>query len=120
MLYKHIPAMGALLVTMGISSTASSLIAQPSQATIEVSEASYGLNCRNDMAGNATTYVKDECNGKHSCSFPVQKAAQNIGDHCPGVKKEFVVTYVCGDQEKKVKVEGEAVGQTAFLTCSGS
>ena len=106
-----------LFVLVGVGKARLSAGAGQSGATIDVSEASYGLNCRNDAAGNATEYVAEACNGKRSCSFPVQNAAGKIGDHCPGVKKEFVVTYVCGDREKKVRVAGEAVGKTAFLTC---
>lgn len=55
------------------------------------------------MAGNATKIVKKACNGKHSCSFSVRKAAEQIGDYCPGVKKTFEYTYVCVDEEKKAQ-----------------
>lgn len=85
---------------------------------IAVSDASYGVNCRNDQAGNATDFVKSDCDGKRSCSFPVQHAAGKIGDNCPGTKKDFDWTYVCGDKEKKGHLDGEANGKTAFLTCA--
>ena len=86
--------------------------------TIEVSEASYGLNRGNNQAGNATQYVKQECDGKKSCSFPVSKAASQIGDHFPGQTKDFDVTYVCGNRQKSTHLDGEAVGKSAFLTCA--
>jgi hypothetical protein len=93
-------------------------LAQDSTSRIDVSDATYALNCRNDYSGNATEVVQTTCNGKRSCSFRVQDAAQTIGDPCVGTRKTFDVTYVCGDKEKKVHVTGEAVGRTAFLTCA--
>ncbi len=95
-------------------------IAESPQATIEVSTASYGLNCSNAAEGNATPYVKKTCDGKHTCSFAVRDAASNIGDQCPGVPKDFRVTYVCGGLENSAFVSPEAAGGTAFLMCGGS
>jgi hypothetical protein len=95
-------------------------LAESPQATIEVSTASYGLNCSNAAEGNATPYVAKACDGKRSCSFAVRDAASNIGDYCPGVPKDFRVTYVCGDRENSAFVSPEAAGATAFLICGGS
>jgi hypothetical protein len=92
-------------------------LAEDTGIRIAVATASYGLNCRNDAAGNATLYLKTGCDGKDICSFPVQDAAGKIGDHCPGTQKEFIVTYTCGSKEKTLRVDKEAVGKTAFLTC---
>ncbi len=90
------------------------------RASIQVSTASYGLNCSNAAEGNATPYVKKACDGKRSCSFAVQDAASNISDPCPGVPKDFRVTYVCVDMENSAFVSPEAAGNTAFLICGGS
>ena len=96
-------------------------IAESARGTIEVSTASYGLNCSTAAEGNATPYVKKACDGKRSCSFAVRDAASNIGDHCPGVPKDFRVTYVCdGGRENSAFVSPEAAGATAFLICGGS
>ncbi len=118
MLLKSVPRVFAL-VAAGLMFTLSTAKAA-GEATIEVSEASYGLNRGNNQAGNATDYVKKACDGKRSCSFPVQNAAGKIGDHFPGKTKDFDVTYICGDEQKTVNVPGEAVGKSAFLTCAKS
>jgi hypothetical protein len=96
---------------------------EESENTSNVYEASYGRNCRADQSGNATQFVRDyvtqNCAGKESCSIPVQEAAASkIGDHCPGVPKDFDVTYVCGNEEKTTHVPGESTGKTAFITCA--
>ena len=105
--------MGTLCVMTFYLSTSSQ-----TERNIEVSEASYGLNCQNNAAGNATEVVKTKCDGKVSCSFTVSEAAQTIGDHCPGTPKTFDVTFKCGDDERNAHVTGEAVGKTVYLTCS--
>jgi hypothetical protein len=91
------------------------------KGTIEVSSASYGLNRMANAAGNATKYLKEACDGKTSCNFPVYQAANKIGDHSPGQTKDFDYDYLCGDEPKKGNIGrgvDESSGQTAFLTCS--
>jgi hypothetical protein len=108
--------------TSALSQNQSTLQTQPVQAggppKIEVSEATYGLNCQNSAAGNATQYVKNDCEGKTTCNFPVSHASGKIGDHCPGQVKDFDVSYLCGDKPKNGHVNGESTGQTITLTCA--
>ena len=85
---------------------------------ISVTEASYGKNRRDDQSGNATEILARECDGKHTCSFAVSTAASQIGDHAPGLSKDFDYTYLCGDTQKEGHIDGEAVDKSALLTCA--
>jgi hypothetical protein len=115
--YNTLRVIGAALLVVGTLYAQEQPKSAGDKVIIDVSEASYGLNRMNNAAGNATQYLKESCDGKTSCSFPVSKAASKIGDHAPGQTKDFDYVYVCGNEEKKGHVEGEAVGKTAFLTC---
>lgn len=88
----------------------------PPPTPIEVTEASYGLNCQANQTGNVTDIVKQECAGDKSCSFAVSHAAETTVDACPGLPKDFAVTYRCGDKEKTVKV-ADAAKKLVILTC---
>jgi hypothetical protein len=81
-------------------------------------QASYGGNLRLDQVGNATDILQGACDGKRNCSFAVNVASDQIGDHSPGQKKDFRYTYVFGDQEKKGVVDAEAQREDSLLTCA--
>jgi hypothetical protein len=80
-----------------------------------VSEATYGLNCNSDHAGNLTQEMKKACDGKKVCSFAIARPPSYV---CFDPKADFDFTYVCGQTEKTGHVTGESAGDTAFLTCS--
>jgi hypothetical protein len=90
---------------------------QSNQDTIEVLEASYGKNRKKEHGGNATKFVKEACDKKRSCNFPVSTAASALGTQAPGETKDFEYFYLCGNRQKEGKIEAEANGKTATLTC---
>ena len=91
---------------------------QSAGTTISVSTATYGSNCDKAVPGNATSVAKSECDGKQTCSFPVQDAAGTIGDQCVGLEKTFDATYLCGSIEKTVHVPGPSEKKTALFSCA--
>ena len=116
---------GALMLTVGNSTCAQGLTKSRSAAaqtalgeTIEVIEASYGKNRRSDASGNATKYLKEACDGRRTCGFAVSRAATPIGDIAPDHTKDFDFAYLCGDRVKKGHIQGESVGEMAFLSCA--
>ena len=84
---------------------------------ISVTEASYGKNQRPDQSGNATEILSRECDGKWTCHFAVGKAASQVGDHSPGLAKDFDYVYVCGHTQHEGHVDGESDSKVALLTC---
>jgi hypothetical protein len=72
------------------------------------------------VTGNATDVAKAKCDGKTTCSFQVQDAAGTIGDQCVGLLKTFDATYLCGDDEKKVHVDGPSEKKTALFNCASN
>ena len=84
---------------------------------ISVTEATYGLNRGFHQRGNATHYVKGECDGRRSCDFAVSQAASQLGDPDPRAAKSLDVKYRCGKAEKTGHVDGDANVMSIALTC---
>jgi hypothetical protein len=103
----------ALSIVVALFTTA---CAGPPPPPIAVAEASYGLNCQANQTGNVTDIVKQECNGDKSCSFAVSHAAETTVDACPGLPKDFAVTYRCGDKERAVRIVDSAK-KVVVLSC---
>jgi len=85
---------------------------------IAVVEATYGGNCR-ATAGNATTWVRGECEGRPRCTFLVEAGA--LGDPAPGCAKDFVARWTCevGGRERRLVIGPEAGwGSVTVLSCS--
>jgi hypothetical protein len=102
--------------------------ADPNADLIVVSEATYGMNCRNPAtrsgplndvkAGNVTAAVAGNCAGaRGTCSFVVD--VNRLGDPAPGCGKDLSVFWRCGADETvhRAYVAGEANTQTARLVC---
>jgi hypothetical protein len=84
---------------------------------ISVVEATYGANC-GAAGGNATALVKSDCDGRHTCGFPVELA--KTGDPAPGCAKDFKVQWTCGRDGRahEASIAAEAgFGGLAVLTC---
>jgi hypothetical protein len=84
---------------------------------ISVTEATYGLNRGYHDRGNATQYLKAECDGKRRCDFAVRKAASRIGDPDPRAARSLDVRYRCGKAAKTGHVDGDAAVMSIALTC---
>ena len=84
---------------------------------ISVTDATYGLNRGYHERGNATQYVKAECDGKRSCDFAVRKVASRVGDPDPRAAKSLDVRYSCGNAVKTGHVDGDAAVMSIVLTC---
>ena len=84
---------------------------------ISVTEATYGMNRGSDQRGNATQYVKAECDGKRSCDFAVSKAANRIDDPDPRAARSLEVRYSCGKTVRTGQVDGDARVMSILLTC---
>jgi hypothetical protein len=100
----------------------------PNADLIEVTEATYGMNCQGSagpggkvnrvQVGNATAAIAKICaNAKESCTFVVD--VTQIGDPAPGCGKELSVGWRCGADEivHRVQVAGEAQGKRISLVC---
>jgi len=84
---------------------------------LQVVRATYGANC-GAQAGNATTAVQRECDGRSRCPFEVNFV--ELGDPAPGCTKEFDVDWRCDDdaETRTVKLRAEAgFGSVARLEC---
>jgi hypothetical protein len=100
----------------------------PNAGEIHITDATYGLNCRDFKVaaglvnrvkpGNATQNALELCGkAKGSCAVPVD--ANRIGDPAPGCRKEFLLHWRCGDMERVYEdyVPDEANGNSATATC---
>ncbi|MCB1395584.1 MAG: hypothetical protein H6898_04580 [Rhodobacter sp.] len=65
-----------------------------SAGTIHVQSATYGGNC-GAAQGNATRFIAPECDGRNSCDYRIDYTV--IGDPVYGCRKDYSVTYDCGD-----------------------
>jgi hypothetical protein len=96
---------------------------------IEVTEATYGLNCSGIISltgspvaveqGNATEAASRTCDQKKGkCAFHV--TTSQLGDPAPGCGKEFTISWHCGNEAgiHLVQLTPEANGKTALLSCS--
>jgi len=61
---------------------------------ISVRAASYGPNCKPELAGNQTATLAGACDGKETCPYKVDHTV--IGDPAYGCRKDYVATYSCG------------------------
>jgi hypothetical protein len=102
--------------------------AAPDQNLIQVTEATYGMNCagfavpagyeNRVKAGNITQKVSDICEAaRDSCEFFVN--VSEIGDPAPGCGKDFSVNWRCGRNETihRIGIAAEANGKPVSLRC---
>lgn len=107
---------------------ASSMRIVETGGAIIVSEASYGLNCRDFAtvppqdnrvrAGNATQAVAAACNQKSgTCQFAVD--VERLGDPARECSKDFHVAWRCGPGgvAKQARLSAEAHGRTINISC---
>jgi hypothetical protein len=99
----------------------------PPDGTLNITEATYGENCRaytptsapfnTVYRGNATDTARDACSGVTQCLFRVD--VQEIGDPAGGCTKDFSITYRCGQGGPltTVTLAPEANGRTVNLFC---
>jgi hypothetical protein len=100
----------------------------PNADLIEVTQATYGLNCQGTpipgggvnqvKAGNATAIVSNICDkARESCAFAVD--VNQIGDTAPGCGKDMSIAWRCGSETTvhTVHVAPEAHSKTISLTC---
>ncbi len=85
-------------------------------ATIKVTEATYGGNCK-AATQNALTHVEQACNGKASCAYEISHTT--LGDPAPGCAKAFSIAWTCDGEigQRTGEMPAEASGRTAFLFC---
>lgn len=102
----------------------------PNADLIEVTEATYGMNCQGSAgpggkvnlvrAGNATAAIGKICgNARESCAFVVD--VNQIGDPAPGCGKDLSIGWRCGADESvhRMHVAAEAHGKSISLVCPG-
>jgi hypothetical protein len=101
----------------------------PSAANpIHITEASYGLSCRNSAPpagqanrvkqGNATAAIARLCeNALESCTFTADVG--DLGDPAPGCAKDLSVSWRCSadSQDRQLRVPEEAHGKSVTLAC---
>ncbi len=88
--------------------------------TIRVVRATYGGNC-GAPAGNVTEHIAAACNGRADCRYRIDYTV--IGDPVYGCRKDYVVTYRCGNsaEEYSASAGPEAgYGKTVHLHCEGA
>jgi hypothetical protein len=102
----------------------------PNADLIEVTEATYGMNCQGSKgsggqvnlvkAGNATAPIGKICaNAKESCAFVFD--VNQVGDPAPGCGKDLSIGWRCGADETvhRIHVAAEAHAKTISLVCPG-
>jgi hypothetical protein len=101
----------------------------PVEGKIHVVEATNGENCRNFTPkfpdfnfierGNATSPMRDECEGKARCEVRWEMNKMAIGNPAAGCLQDFVVEYRCGSSQpvKTIKLPADANGKTVLLEC---
>jgi hypothetical protein len=102
----------------------------PNADLIEVTEATYGMNCQGSAgpggkvnlvrAGNATAAIGKICgNARESCAFVVD--VNQIGDPAPSCGKDLSIGWRCGADESahRMHVAAEAHGKSISLVCPG-
>jgi hypothetical protein len=113
--------------TLHINCSDIAALGKSSGPAIGILEASYGGNCakmdspapggNRFNVGNATTVARTACTGSNTCSLPID--VNQLGDPVPGCRKDFKVTYTCGQTDvKEVYLAGEANGKTLKIDCT--
>ena len=100
----------------------------PDADLIKITQASYGLNCRNSasgarqtfqgQAGNATDAAVASCSGTRKlCAYLVD--VRRLGDPAPGCGKDLTVEWRCGSDQapRAFHLAAEANGQTVYIAC---
>lgn len=128
-LFKFLGALAVLLASFWLSLKVIDYWALPPNASeIRISQASYGLNCRDFKVpagqvnrvkeGNATGTALDAC-GKTvgSCTFTID--VNRMGDPAPGCQKDFRLYWKCGDMDdvRNFYIPEEANMKSATVTC---
>jgi hypothetical protein len=104
--------------------------ADPNADLIQVTEATYGMNCQGSAgpggranlvkAGNATAAIAKNCaEARESCAFVFN--VNQIGDPAPGCGKDLSIGWRCGADETvhRLHVAAEAHSKSISLTCPG-
>ena len=88
-----------------------------------ITEATYGPNC-GGRSGNANEFINNTCKNVSFppiCVFPID--SHQLGDPCPGQKKDFVVKFKCSPLSScpihESAVPREANGRAVRVDCSG-
>lgn len=84
---------------------------------LTITQATFGGNC-GVAAGSHTAPIKAVCDTTRQCNYSIT----NLGDPKVGCKKDYSVTYTCGDNPATYTktLPGEAGGQTVTLACDAS
>jgi hypothetical protein len=100
----------------------------PNADVIEVTQATYGLNCQGTpipgggvnqvKPGNATTVISNICaKARESCAFAID--VNQIGDAAPGCGKDMSIAWRCGSEAAvhTINVAPEAHSKSISLRC---
>lgn len=100
----------------------------PPEGTINVLDATLGMNCRRHVPknpqarnkvsrGNYSEFVREACAAKESCTFTVDIEA--FGDPANGCEKDFSLTYRCwkDEQPRTIALAPSADNQSVSLDC---
>jgi hypothetical protein len=84
--------------------------------TIHIVKAYYGRNCTSDPKYDLTKEMRDDCDGKKTCSFGRIGAH---GDGCPNQNKDFDWSWSCSKQagHKDGHIDGPAEQGVADASC---
>jgi hypothetical protein len=120
-------ALGSFWLTLKILDNSATPV-DPNADLIEVTEATYGMNCEGSAgpggqanlvkAGNATAALAKLCtNARESCAFAFD--VNQIGDPAPGCFKDLSIGWRCGAGEtvNRVHVAAEANSKRISLAC---
>ena len=128
-MFKVLAGFGVMLASFWITlQVRDSRNSAPDQNLIQVTEATYGMNCAGFAVpsgfenrvrkGNGTQKVLEICEAaRDSCEFFVDVV--ELGDPAPGCGKDFSVSWRCGRAElvHRTSIAGEASGKPVALRC---
>jgi hypothetical protein len=91
------------------------------QSGVQVTSATYGINCNPALKDNRLKFFQDKCNGKKSCLYTYNYTAAELPDPkdpAGGCAKSLEISYTCDGKTKQFSAPGEACcGTQIKLEC---
>jgi len=95
------------------------VLSPPIPGKINVTSATYGLNCNASLKDNRTTLFRKLTANELKLGYTYDPAKTG-GDPAKGCNKELNITYNCGDtrKDKNIHLKGEAANRVVLFDCT--
>jgi hypothetical protein len=88
----------------------------PDPSKVRIFSATYGLDAP-PVACDLTQKLRDVCDGKNECLFPVTNEFMCGRDILPGPAKRLIITWQCGSTSKTERVNERPSGPNYRIVC---